>query len=124
MVRTGAVEVRKVRGEINPVDLFITFLPSKGKVHSLVRLLGCEYRAGRSAAAPLLRPMEEAAPVSSVDLGLPGGVLPHLRPKKEIEELYPRFETPEVFMDRDFEPTIPFNMRPLGDARVSPRWHL
>ena len=55
-VRTGAIEVRKVRGDVNPADLFTKHLPSKDKIHQLVKLFGCEYRTGRSTAAPLLRP--------------------------------------------------------------------
>ena len=51
-VRTGAIEVRKVRGEENPADLFTKHLPSRDKVHSLVRLFGCKYRDGRAASAP------------------------------------------------------------------------
>ena len=57
-VRTGAIEVRKVKGEENPADLFTKHLPSRDKVHSLVRLFGCEYRDGRAASAPLLRKMD------------------------------------------------------------------
>ena len=33
-------------------------VPSKDKVHQLAKLIGCEYRAGRSTTAPLLRPKE------------------------------------------------------------------
>ena len=55
-VRTGAIEVKKVRGEVNPADLFTKHLPSREKVHQLLDLFGCEYREGRAAAAPLLRP--------------------------------------------------------------------
>ena len=45
-VRTGAIEVRKVRGDVNPADLFTKHLPSKDKIHQLVGLFGCEYRSG------------------------------------------------------------------------------
>ena len=54
-VRTGAIEVRKVRGDVNAADLFTKHLPSGDKIHQLVKLFGCEYRAGRSEAAPLLQ---------------------------------------------------------------------
>lgn len=57
-VRTGSIVVRKVRGEVNPADLFTKHLPSREKVHQLLKLFGCEYRAGRAAAAPQLRPMD------------------------------------------------------------------
>ena len=41
-VRTKAVEVRKVKGAENPAALFTKHLPSKAKVHELVRMFGCE----------------------------------------------------------------------------------
>ena len=121
-VRTKAVEVRKVKGEENPADLFTKHLPSKEKVHNLVKMFGCEYREGRSAAAPLLRPMEESNMVvsplggrkakdafsnklSRADLAcceLPGSIfslstsdrLPHLFPAADVERLFPRYEAP------------------------------
>ena len=34
-VRTGAIRVKKVRGEVNPADLFTKQLPSSDKVHQL-----------------------------------------------------------------------------------------
>ena len=57
-VRTKAITVRKVRGEVNPADLFTKHLPSREKIHQLIGLFGCEYRDGRAASAPLLRPLE------------------------------------------------------------------
>ena len=59
-VRTGAIEVRKVRGSVSPVDLFTMHLPSKDKVHQLVQLFVCGYRTGRSEAAPLIRPQRSS----------------------------------------------------------------
>ena len=59
-VRTGKIELRKVWGEVNPADLFTKHLPSREKVHQLLGLFGCEYRSGRAAAAPLLRPHDNA----------------------------------------------------------------
>ena len=41
-VRVGAVAVRKVRGDVNPADLFTKHLPSKDKLHQLTSLFGCE----------------------------------------------------------------------------------
>ena len=48
--------MQKVSGDVNPADLFTKHLPSRDKIHQLVKFFGCEYRAGRSEAAPLLRP--------------------------------------------------------------------
>ena len=100
-VRTGAIEVRKVKGEENPADLFTKHLPSQDKVHQLVRLFGCDYRDGRAAAAPLLRPMDENKQVNVV-----GGreLLPHLKSQAEIERLYPTMQAPSEAGDCDFVP--------------------
>ena len=48
-------ELRKVRGEVNPADLFTKFLLSRDRVDSLVKLFNCEYRDRRPDAAPELR---------------------------------------------------------------------
>ena len=98
-VRTGAIEVRKVKGEENPADLFTKHLPSQDKVHALVKLFGCAYRDGRAASGPLLRKMEQSQvnSVSSCEL------LPHQRAPAEIDELYPRMVAPDEYGDRDLD---------------------
>ena len=97
-VRTGAIEVRKVRGDVNPADLFTKHLPSKDKVHQLTKLFGCEYRAGRSTAAPLLRPQKkdgggDGGPPAAGHLPTFGvaepsahnvSILPHMHSDKDI----------------------------------------
>ena len=55
-LRTGAIQVRKVRGDVDPADLFTKHLPSSIQIAQLVKLFGCDYREGRSTAALLLRP--------------------------------------------------------------------
>jgi len=59
-VRNKAFELRKIRGELNPADLFTKHLPGEEKVKSLVKLLECEFRGGRAAGAPKLRDAEAA----------------------------------------------------------------
>ena len=59
-MRVGAIQFRKVRGDVSPADLFMTHLPSSINIAQLVKLFGCECRQGRSAAAPLLRPLDSA----------------------------------------------------------------
>ena len=54
-VRTGAIELLKVRGEENPADLFTKHLTGQDRVKELLGMMGCEYRQGRAGAAPLLR---------------------------------------------------------------------
>ena len=53
--RSGRIEVKKVRGDDNPADLFTKHLASKERVDELVRLLGCHFGEGRPSAAPELR---------------------------------------------------------------------
>ena len=99
----GAISVRKVRGEVNPADLFTKHLPSREKVHQLMGLFGCEYRSGRAEAAPLLRPMcsdsQQADHLNDV-YPLPNFLcaegeihdesrLPHLYAECEIESHFP-----------------------------------
>ena len=106
-VRTGAIQVRKVRGDVNPADLFTKHLGSKDKIHQLVKLFGCEYREGRSSAAPMLRPQdsgggEDGQPaagylptfvVRDAEAHSPD-MLPHLYPDADIEKLFPRLDAP------------------------------
>ena len=105
-VRTKAITVKKVRGEVNPADLFTKHLPSREKVHQLMGLFGCEYREGRAAAAPLLRPLEDDSrkgghstvePLPTYvahteDVPHDESRLPHLYPADEIARLFPTIE--------------------------------
>ena len=103
-VRTGAIVVKKVRGEVNPADLFTKHLPSREKVHQLLKLFGCEYREGRAASAPLLRPMGSSDREGGhpIDSHLPAFSaedleaeihdicrLPHMHSEAEIKKLFP-----------------------------------
>ena len=54
-VRDGSIELRKVRGEVNPADLFTKHLQSADRVEDLLELMGCQYVAGRAEGAPQLR---------------------------------------------------------------------
>ena len=102
-VRTGRITLKKVWGEVNPADLFTKHLPSREKVHQLMGLFGCEYRSGRAATAPLLRPLDVDGrqgdhPASNV---LPTflvkdeppahdpNILPHMYSEAEILRLFP-----------------------------------
>ena len=98
-MRDKSIEVRKIKGEENPADLFTKHSPSKDKVHQLVRLFGCEYRDGRAASAPLLRPMDVAAVVNNVEIL---SFLPHLQSPEYIAKFYPRMEAPEAVVLNDF----------------------
>ena len=71
-VKEKAFELRKVRGEVNPADLFTKHLASKDRVHNLTELFGCSFRSGRSDAAPLLRKKDDAEKDGFGDLGNDG----------------------------------------------------
>ena len=120
-VRTGAIAVRKVAGEVNPADLFTKHLPSKDKIHQLTALFGCEYREGRALTAPQLRPNVD--PEQQGD-HLPGddsfdplptfmsdaithdpNILPHMYEHEIMVKMFPLIEAPaEIANDKDWSP--------------------
>ena len=54
-VKDASVELRKVKGEFNPADLFTKHLPSGQKIADLLALLNCASSSGRPSAAPSLK---------------------------------------------------------------------
>jgi hypothetical protein len=54
-VRSGAIDLRKVKGIENPADLFTEHLTNTGTVKALMELLNCVYMDGRPKGAPKLR---------------------------------------------------------------------
>ena len=54
-VRDGSLEIRKVRGDVNPADLFTKHLSSEVRVTELLKLFGCHFASGRAEGAPQLR---------------------------------------------------------------------
>ena len=54
-VRTGRIEVRKVKGTENPADLFTEHLPTAEKLEQLVGLFGGRFEKGRAECAPKMR---------------------------------------------------------------------
>ena len=119
--RTGAITVKKVRGEVNPADLFTKHLASREKVHQLLGLFGCEYREDRAATAPLLRPKDDRTGGRSIDDGfnaLPTSAaeeaemmeaelhdatrLPHMYSVQEIKKMFPTISAAPV-CDNSFD---------------------
>ena len=111
--------MKKVRGEVNPADLFTKHLPSREKVHQLLGLFGCEYRDGRAASAPLLRPLEENREGGHSDDYDPLPTfaadyddrlhdetrLPHMHSAEEIDKLFPTIPAaPEMPNVNDYDP--------------------
>jgi hypothetical protein len=106
---------------VNPADLFTKHLPSREKVHQLLGLFGCEYREGRAAAAPLLRPLESADqqgghlagadPLPTFAAEIADSVphdesrLPHMYPEDVIARLFPTIDAaPAMANDEDYDP--------------------
>ena len=118
-VRSKAIELRKVHGEVNPADLFTKHLLGRERVEMLVDLFGCQYRAGRAESAPKLRRKE--LEVNAVGESIVGGrpqlvgeqgrmhdpaILPHHHPRDVLDDLFPAatapdepFDSEEVFDD-------------------------
>ena len=123
-LRRGEFELRKVLGTENPADLFTKHLPSREKVHQLLRLFGCEYRDGRPAAAPLLRPRDDDGrqgghPADDGIDQLPTFMnmyeakihdesrLPHMHSSREMSELFPTIKAaPEPDNANDHDPYL------------------
>ena len=54
-VRDSSLEIRKVRGDVNPADLFTKHLSSEVRMTELLRLFGCRFSGGRAEGALQLR---------------------------------------------------------------------
>ena len=63
---TGAIELRKVHGEMNPADMFTKHLSSRDRMNQLVKLFNCEFRDGRADSAPHLRRQQTTAQEGTV----------------------------------------------------------
>ena len=97
-------------------------------------LFGCEYREGRAASAPLLRPhdvdgregghsTDEPLPTFVADIeSIPHdiNVLPHMYSAKEIERLFPTIEAaPGLINDEDFSAEQNHGVGEKGIARAT-----
>jgi len=54
-VRSGRINLKKVRGDSNPADLFTKHSLTRDKLTQLTQLFDCYFRDGRAASAPMLR---------------------------------------------------------------------
>ena len=96
-VRRGDFELRKVKGEVNPADLFTKHLESQSKPDSLLKIFGCELRGGRPAAAPELQQEVVIGLCEAFSVDLDSGVpthdttlLPHQLSLEDIERHFPK----------------------------------
>ena len=105
-VRSGKIDLRKIRGEQNPADLLTKHLASREKLNALVHIAGCAYRSGRSDSAPQTRTtklgkatMAEAHALETVvEHGTSGAdeppVMPHLYSREQMDAEYPPLTAP------------------------------
>ena len=63
-MRDGSLEIRKVKGEVNPADVFTKHLSSADRMTELLKLFGCHFVRGRPEGAPELRREDSAPPQS------------------------------------------------------------
>ena len=66
-LRAGDMELWKVRGEVNPADLFTKHLESEDRITALLKLFGCRFMSGRAESAPKIREKCEPVLAAGVD---------------------------------------------------------
>ena len=100
-VRSGKLEVRKVKGTENPADVFTKHLSNSQTVEGLLKLFNCEYRDGRPDGAPRLRPG------SGTELGTALGVVDRCYSRgveedaKTVLQEEDEFKVDKGFMERN-----------------------
>ena len=108
-VRNKEIDLRKVRGEVNPADVFTKHLTSQERIESLMKLFGCEFRGGRPAGAPQLK-REKAEGMGELNVHEDDfyhaemhdpDVLPHEYNNDDIEKLFPRAIAPPTEEDEE-----------------------
>ncbi len=96
-VRSRRIDLRKVAGESNPADLYTKHLPSRDKVGQLVKLMGCDFRAGRAATAPQMRRTQTGkSTISEADVGT-------LESLGEVRPAMPHLQLSSDDLDRQFQ---------------------
>jgi hypothetical protein len=97
-VRSKKVTVRKIDGADNPADLFTKHLALRDRLRHLMDLFACDYRDGRSQAAPMLRrtermgtEMRDEAELSAVRAR---DRLPHYLSEDLLDVNYPKVHAP------------------------------
>ena len=106
-VRSKKVTVRKIDGCDNPADLFTKHLASRDRLRHLMDLFACDYRDGRSKAAPMLRRTERMG-VEMRDEAELGQIraqerLPHYLSEDRLDMDYPKVYAPADLETTEFE---------------------
>ena len=130
-VRSHAIELRKVRGEANPADIFTKHLSSRDRAEALMKLFNCEFREGRPDGAPQLKRdaavevqvMGEFAEITdSHELdSIPmhdAQVLPHHYQPEDLEQMFPRATAPECITATELQAENEWALK-VPAARVS-----
>jgi hypothetical protein len=110
-VKSGAIELRKVNGLVNPADLFTKHLTSRERIEQLVSLFNCEYRDGRAQSAPELRKAKSSSSSTAVAYAAYGDqeqldpnnrsiahdpdVLPHAYSEDDMDQIFLRAVVPD-----------------------------
>ena len=121
-VKSGAIELRKVNGLVNPADLFTKCLSSRERIDQLVELFNSEYRDGRASTAPALRKTKTAPEAQAMTVGTVKArttttttttttsahddtnnespahdpdILPHMYEQHDMDKLFMKAEAPE-----------------------------
>ena len=94
-LRKGDFELRKVKGEMNPADIFTKHLESQARIDHLLKLFNCELRDGRPSKAPELRREDIAAmcEISVAESHVPShdsSLLPHQVAADQLDRYFPR----------------------------------
>jgi len=106
-VRCGRVDLRKIRGEVNPADLYTKHIATRERLSALVQLSGCCYRGGRASSAPQTRTTEttratigEMGCHSLTDSDWEQPIMPHISYQAdELNRLYPSMTAPDDIED-------------------------
>ena len=67
-VGDAPIELRKIRGDVSPADLFAKHLPSGQKIIDLLALLNCHSSSGRPSAAPELKTTSSTRPTAVLNV--------------------------------------------------------
>ena len=110
-VRRSDFELRKVKGEVKPADLFTTHLESQAKLDSSLKICGCKLRGGRPSAAPALRreAMADVCPIHDNDDNDDNTPthdttrLPHQIPAEKLDRYFPKAEPVQAPLGVDDE---------------------
>ena len=125
-LRKGDFELRKVKGEVNPADIFIKHFESQARIDHLLKLFNCELREGRPSKAPELRREDVAAmcEISVAESHLPShdpSLLPHQVAADQLDHYFPRASIAPAPLGEEDEIDDPDCLEPRAIERERPK---